>query len=441
MREYTLRWNRSNTEEYNVYRADYPGAEYTLVGTVEQENDPALPTYNRPEFKFFNDAIPKNASAIQTNRRMLVKWEDAFVGSPFTFKISDNEEITPNRDFRWFNETIPNGASWLNNSGIELDESRSLTGLRSIKIVEEYLERPRFSSASYQLPPNSYIIIWLFIDPELPPDSIWFEFQSNNSWEHRIYYGLDLCPYGKNGTSSRHYGGVIPGLGGWVPLIFHTNQIDITSHISGMGFGLKSKNKNSVVLLDSVWWSEDPVYSVDPPVLGIKGYNVYRDGKIVAQTQGTEFFDMQAKDLNARAGELNYLIQEIEPDNNGGRILIKWQSKIEDGTEYRYEIRSVDTNGNESSSAECSGVVNNNNSHIEVYVAKDKDLLDGGSEFLGETTSFEIIHSNVEPLTTYWYLFKSFDNNNEVIAETIASFTSSGFSLLDHFILDYGILQ
>ncbi len=61
---------------------------------------------------------------------------------------------------------------------------------------------------------------WVHLDPKNPPKALMLQFNSNEKWEHRVYWGSDAIEYGRTqkGTTAYHHGGPLPETGKWVRL-------------------------------------------------------------------------------------------------------------------------------------------------------------------------------------------------------------------------------
>ncbi|MBT8485042.1 MAG: DUF1549 and DUF1553 domain-containing protein, partial [Phycisphaerae bacterium] len=61
------------------------------------------------------------------------------------------------------------------------------------------------------------LFVHVFLDPSDPPRQVMVQFHADN-WEHRVYWGESIVPWGEEGTVSRHPAGALPPAGAWVRL-------------------------------------------------------------------------------------------------------------------------------------------------------------------------------------------------------------------------------
>jgi len=81
------------------------------------------------------------------------------------------------------------------------------------------------------------LIAYVYLDPAYPPRELmlqWFD----GTW-HRAYWGVDLIPWGVDGTQSRYPMGPLPPAGQWVTLSVPASLVGLEgSTVTGMGFTL-----------------------------------------------------------------------------------------------------------------------------------------------------------------------------------------------------------
>jgi hypothetical protein len=435
METYTLKWKRF-ASLYDMYRSTDPGSAYSKVGTVAQESNPALPAYLHPSYSFDHDMQPVNVGALQYGNHIRLSWEEPASGMPYVFKVTEAGSANPLPDTLWLNDALPSGASWIDSTGISWDESRKISSLRSIRIIEQDLSiHPRID-ISNPMPPG-FIIVWAYLDPDHPPISFWLEFKDENLWEHRIYWGQNKCPFGKNGTSSRAYGGALPTCGCWTPLIFHTSSLELGA-ISGIGFGIEGDG-SSVINIGAIAISHEQPYSAILPYHSPHSYNIYRDNLFIKNTTTLEFDDVSAVDYNGSpSNSYDVSFEQLESNEEWESVKISWRSSIGEGTTYGYKVSCVDSNGVESEAVSCSGVVNDNHSYVKLYYGDSKEH--AGANFIGDVYEFTYTHVGLLADTTYWYKIESYNKSNQLTHTTIQSFTTKTSDLLDYFVLDFGLL-
>lgn len=81
---------------------------------------------------------------------------------------------------------------------------------------------------------------WVYVDANEPPRELMLQWNINQSWEHRAFWGRDLIGWGVAGTVSRHRVDAMPNPGAWVRLVIPIADVGIAadSQINGMAFTL-----------------------------------------------------------------------------------------------------------------------------------------------------------------------------------------------------------
>ena len=89
------------------------------------------------------------------------------------------------------------------------------------------------SSKPITLGNGEQLFAYVWLDPKNPPRQIMLQFNANNTWEHRAWWGEDLIPYGKGSNGPNHHrGGDLPPTGKWV-------RIEISAEKVGLPAGTK----------------------------------------------------------------------------------------------------------------------------------------------------------------------------------------------------------
>ena len=89
------------------------------------------------------------------------------------------------------------------------------------------------SSKPVSLGNGEQLFAHVWLDPNNPPRQIMLQFNADNSWEHRVWWGEDLIPYGKGSNGPDHHrGGDLPALGKWV-------RIEVSAEKVGLPAGTK----------------------------------------------------------------------------------------------------------------------------------------------------------------------------------------------------------
>jgi hypothetical protein len=78
----------------------------------------------------------------------------------------------------------------------------------------------------------------VFLDPEHPPREVMLQWH-DGTWEHRVYWGENLIPFGIDGTVSRRFMGPLPPVGRWVRLEVPAVAVGLEGRtVGGMAYTL-----------------------------------------------------------------------------------------------------------------------------------------------------------------------------------------------------------
>ena len=84
------------------------------------------------------------------------------------------------------------------------------------------------------------LFAYVYLDPKNPPKQVMLQFNLNNSWEHRAWWGEDRIPYGGVGTNGPNHKkmGPLPKAGEWVRLEVKPSDVGLKdgSKLNGMAF-------------------------------------------------------------------------------------------------------------------------------------------------------------------------------------------------------------
>ncbi|MDP7656624.1 MAG: DUF1549 and DUF1553 domain-containing protein, partial [Roseibacillus sp.] len=75
---------------------------------------------------------------------------------------------------------------------------------------------------------GEHLFAYVWLDPKNPPRQIMLQFNADNSWEHRAWWGEDLIPYGKGSNGANHHkAGTLPALGKWVRIEVSADKVGL----------------------------------------------------------------------------------------------------------------------------------------------------------------------------------------------------------------------
>lgn len=337
-------------------------------------------------------------------------------------------------DILWMGDTIPQGAEWIDEIGKSVSNTHRL-GNTSIRVsaTNGYVE-PGFLGASS--PAYGYIIIWCYIPRDEVPDGIWFSFHDGSSWEHRVFYGANLCPHGVLGTGSRRYIEDLPTPGTWTPLIIHVSDMEI-SRVTGVRFGVAKVNGQGSLLIDGIYYTDQPVYAIPQPHVGLRNsltYRIYRNLSPIAETGDLTYFDPEAIDRNLNQ-RVSAPLYTFSPNEEAGTLLIEWTSPPGGATTYAYAIESIDENGIPSSRLEGEAIVSNDYARVEITISSEHT-----EEFTVSCEGTSYTQGNIIYGETYHYTFRTYNLQNELTSTYFCDYTPYAPAPLDLFVLDLSIL-
>jgi hypothetical protein len=431
-----LYWNPTDsTKYYDVYRCDQPGGTYYKIGTAAQQP--------KPNYRVEIDLRPRNLAVQRVSEGIRLDWNEPEInGYPMTFKAvpikyDETPMFTPNPDTSWVTDALPAAATWLNQDGLTTSAFRR-HGDTSLKVSTSngYVE-PRFTGATQTIPGGNYIIVWVYLEKESLPDTFWCSFYDNNNWEHRFYWGNNLCPFGKVGEPSRMYAEELPIPGMWTPLIVDTSDINI-SEIHGMSFGLMKENGSATIYIDSVYYTEQPIVKMPWPHIGLYPYDTYtinRGGELYSRTSLTEFLDTNITSTNGFTVTGGQPLYTFERSRVEDKVVITWGIPDGAGTNYLYEVASMDMTGALTNFVNVSTTVSEDYDHTEITISSPST-----PQFTVTASGNSYEHSGVISGETYHYIFTTYDSQDNVTSTVEKDYTMPYGSVLGHFKLGKSVL-
>ena len=422
----------SGTAYYNVYRSDYPGQEYYMIGTAHHQP--------RPRHRVTIDLKPRNLTAIRTPEGIKLTWDSPEIdGYPITIKPvpvgSDQQEAySPTADIEWISDSLPSGSSWENQTGLEISNFRR-HGSNSFKLtaVDGNIE-PRFSGANTPIP-GGYIIVWVYIDKDNVPDSFWLSFYDGD-WHHCHYWSKNKKVNGRIGSPEKLFIEELPTPGLWTPVIVDTKNIDV-SNITGMGFGVNKENGTGIVYVDSVYYTDQYVVKMDFPHIGLdfeKPYIIKKFNTEIARTNQTEFVDTEVINIYGFTNTSGIPAYNFSRDPIENKVIITWGIPISSGTSYQYSVASVDMIGIKSEFITTSITVTDLYDHTDITISSETGT------FTVTVVDPIYIHENVISGETYHYKFETKDSNNTTIAVVETDYQVPYGSVLGNFRLGKSVL-
>lgn len=143
------------------------------------------------------------------------------------------------QEFVWIEDELPteanpqqSGHEW---RWVTKDQGPVYSGQRSHTRTGDGLIQHFFNGAKPELKigQGDRLFAWVYLDQQNPPKSIMLQFH-DGQWEHRMYWGEDVIPWGQSNTPARRHGGPLPPTGQWV-------RMEVDAELVGLPAG-KSLN-------------------------------------------------------------------------------------------------------------------------------------------------------------------------------------------------------
>jgi hypothetical protein len=433
--KYKLTWSPyMGVSHYEIYRSEFPGASYVKMGEVEPSG--------KPYFEFEYDMPPRNLNITKESRGVRLTWEyPDNVGAPWTFKVvpvrNPGEQLfSPSADQPWVVDTLPSEAIWTGVTGLTTSDFRR-HGAFSYRVeADAGCVEPGFSGMPTLLSDGN-IIVWAYCDKDNVPDSFWLTFIDQTGKESRRFWAANRCPQGTLGRPSKRYEEEMLNPGAWSPLVVHTNDIEL-NNIQGIKFGVYKKRGTAVMYFNSIYFTPEPVIKLGLPHVGLhpeKSYAICRNQKQICSCSGFAYNDLEAVDLTGYATHNDGLIYNFDYDLLDECVSIDWHIPAGEGTQYGYDLVSIDYFGNNSSPVSQSVIVTDTYSRTEILIQAV-----GRPDVTIVTTGSGYRHYGAVPGEVYTYTMTVYDVDGHVVAVTVKTFAVPLDSTLDYFILDESIL-
>jgi hypothetical protein len=150
----------------------------------------------------------------------------------------------------WVDDSAPAGASlasdgndrwtWIGAYPIPYPDSPANRSSGSAGEHQHYFTG---ASAPLSVSAGDKIYAWVWLDPSSTPSEVMLQFHdTNGSWEHRSYWGVDAIGWGGSGSSPAHYAmGSLPPTGTWVKLEMVVDTMGLAGDlIDGMALTLNN---------------------------------------------------------------------------------------------------------------------------------------------------------------------------------------------------------
>ncbi len=84
------------------------------------------------------------------------------------------------------------------------------------------------------------LYVWVYLDPDAPPQTLMLQWHTAGTWEHRAYWGDNLIELGVDGTTSRlQIAATLPAAGQWIRLPLDPDSVGLAdTAVDGVAFTL-----------------------------------------------------------------------------------------------------------------------------------------------------------------------------------------------------------
>ena len=162
-------------------------------------------------------------------------------------KVNGNLSAPEMSEKVWIDDNLPEGVDALGNGGggeafefVNSPDHPVYSGNRSHRRSSQGRGQHLIQNAKVGLSidDNTTLFSYVYLDPNNPPKQIMLEWNDNNRWEHRAYWGEDKIDWGQENTSSRRKIGPLPKTGEWVRLEVGAKKVGLNAgtKITGWAF-------------------------------------------------------------------------------------------------------------------------------------------------------------------------------------------------------------
>ncbi|MDR3618476.1 MAG: PSD1 and planctomycete cytochrome C domain-containing protein [Paludisphaera borealis] len=165
-------------------------------------------------------AALKAADAKLADLRGKLAAEAAKAVAAYDPKVDEGQsEVVQRGDFVWLDDAPPAGSTPQGDGEfVAKPDHPVLTGKAALRIEAAGLKQKIFEIAGPKLKvgEGDSFFTYVFIDPIKPPKEIMLQWRVGSQWSHRAFWGENVIPWGKDGTTERTRIGDLPASGSWV---------------------------------------------------------------------------------------------------------------------------------------------------------------------------------------------------------------------------------
>ena len=202
-------------------------------------------------------ATPEQEKSLKDFDAKIAAHQKAVRDAIASLQYVDPATLTPPPPVRtgetvWFEDAFPEKAK-VNGTGgattfVEAGQGPVHSGKRALKRTAKGVAQDFFENgASFDIPPNGVISVWVYLEPNDLPKSIMVQFHVGG-WNHRAYWGEEgAIPFGRVRTPEKVNAGKLPEPGKWTQL-----KIDIAK--LGLKPGMKIDGFAFTQFDGTVYW-------------------------------------------------------------------------------------------------------------------------------------------------------------------------------------------
>jgi mono/diheme cytochrome c family protein len=173
-------------------------------------------------------ATPEQEKSLKDFDAKIAAHQKAVRDAIASLQYVDPATLTPPPPVRtgetvWFEDAFPEKAK-VNGTGgattfVEAGQGPVHSGKRALKRTAKGVAQDFFENgASFDIPPNGVISVWVYLEPNDLPKSIMVQFHVGG-WNHRAYWGEEgAIPFGRVRTPEKVNAGKLPEAGKWTQL-------------------------------------------------------------------------------------------------------------------------------------------------------------------------------------------------------------------------------
>jgi len=166
----------------------------------------------------------------------------------------------------WIDDAIPPGANPLGNGGgaqkfefVSQPDHPVYSGvkasMRSCSGRGQHLIQN--ANPAFDVGSNAKLFTYVYLDPKNPPKEIMLQWHEGDSWNHRVFWGENLIPWGQENSPERRHMGPLPEVGKWV-------RLEINAQDVGLKPGHKLTGWAFTQFDGTVYWDKAGISSITP---------------------------------------------------------------------------------------------------------------------------------------------------------------------------------